>query len=143
MKVLGPFAYTIFPLLSNELLRVASAGLINYYDLISSFSAFREGLIFFNSMSLTTGRLAGLTFTIGIALTVVGVIVALLAVVLSLTLSNRKDAGQTKGGGILLIGPIPIIFGTDRESAKILIMLATALLVVVTALMVFPYLLRK
>jgi uncharacterized protein (TIGR00304 family) len=86
--------------------------------------------------------LTGLTFTIGIALTIVGVIVALLAVV-SLTFSNRQGAGQTKGGGILLIGPIPIIFGTDRESAKILIVLATALLVVVTALMVFPYLLRK
>lgn len=73
----------------------------------------------------------------------VGVIVALLAVVLFLTLLSRKGAGQTKGGGILLIGPIPIIFGTDRESAKILIVLAIALVVVVTVLMIFPYLLRR
>jgi len=94
-------------------------------------------------MTHLTNTLTDLTFTIGMALTIVGVIIALLAVVLSLTLSNRKGAGQTKGGGILLIGPIPIIFGTDRESAKILIVLATALVVVITVLIIFPYLLRR
>jgi len=35
------------------------------------------------------------------------------------------------------------MFGTDRESVKILIALATVLLVVVTVLMIFPYLMRR
>jgi uncharacterized protein (TIGR00304 family) len=87
--------------------------------------------------------LTDLTFTIGMVLTIVGIIVALLAVILSLTLSNREGTGKTKGGGILLIGPIPIIFGTDRESAKILIVLATALVLVIAVLMIFPYFLRR
>jgi len=83
-----------------------------------------------------------LVFTVGMTLTVVGVLVGVLAVVL-LTLSARKGTGQTKAGGILLIGPIPIIFGTDRESAKILVVVATILVVIVTLLMIFPYLVRR
>ena len=123
-------------------MRVASAGLINYYELISSFLTFREGLISFVLMTHLTNKLTDLTFALGVGLTVLGVIVALVAVLL-LALSGRKSVGQTKGGGILLIGPIPIIFGTDRESVKILIALATVLLVVVTVLMIFPYLIRR
>lgn len=37
---------------------------------------------------------------------------------------------EIRGGGIIMIGPIPIVFGTDRESAALLIVLAIILIVV-------------
>lgn len=38
----------------------------------------------------------------------------------------------------MFIGPIPIIFGADRESAKVLVILVIVLMVVVLVFMVLP-----
>jgi len=74
--------------------------------------------------------------TIGFGLVLVGIVLALVAVILLATRS--ADAGRkTRGGGILLIGPIPIIFGTDRESVKILVILAIILIAVVLVASIF------
>ena len=74
--------------------------------------------------------------TIGFGLVLVGIVLALVAVILLATRS--ADAGtKTRGGGILLIGPIPIIFGTDRESVKILVILAIILIAVVLVASIF------
>lgn len=35
---------------------------------------------------------------------------------------------EIRGGGIIMIGPIPIILGTDSKSAQIVIMLAIVLM---------------
>jgi uncharacterized protein (TIGR00304 family) len=80
-------------------------------------------------------------FEIGFGLTVAGILLVLAAVSLVI-LSGKRDANRAKGGGILLIGPIPIIFGTDRESAKFLILLTVALTAIVTVLMILPYWLK-
>lgn len=47
---------------------------------------------------------------------------------------NEKARTAVKGGGVIMIGPIPIIFGTDRHSTETLIILAIIL-------MLFAYLL--
>ena len=60
--------------------------------------------------------------TIGFGLVLIGFVLALIAVILLATRSANAGT-KTRGGGILLIGPIPIIFGTDRESVKILVIL--------------------
>ena len=36
---------------------------------------------------------------------------------------------EVKGGGIIMLGPIPIIFGSDNKSTQTLILLAIALMV--------------
>ena len=41
---------------------------------------------------------------------------------------NEKAGSKVKGGGVILIGPIPIIFGTDRRSAGTVIILAIILM---------------
>jgi uncharacterized protein (TIGR00304 family) len=45
---------------------------------------------------------------------------------------GRKDEPETKSevkaGGVIMIGPIPIIFGSDKESAKTAIILAIILM---------------
>lgn len=80
-------------------------------------------------------------FEIGFGLTVIGVLVALAAVILMIT-SGKKGEGRVRGGGILFIGPIPIIFGSDRESVKVIILLAIALIAIIVILTILPYWLR-
>jgi uncharacterized protein (TIGR00304 family) len=80
-------------------------------------------------------------FEIGFGLTVIGLLVAFAAIVLMIT-SGKKSDSRVRGGGILFIGPIPIIFGSDRESVKVIILLAFALIAMVAVLMILPYWLR-
>ncbi len=73
---------------------------------------------------------------------ILGFILAFVAVVLIALRSST--GGSTRGAGVLLIGPIPIIFGTDGESAKILVALTIVLIAVVLAFMLLPsFLLNK
>lgn len=57
--------------------------------------------------------------------------------VASIASQGKGSGGEVKGGGVVMIGPIPIIFGSDAKWASIAIVLAIALVVlalVVTAL---------
>jgi len=80
-----------------------------------------------------------LTFTVGASLTIIGVILALVAMVMMVARAGR--GGSTKGGGILLIGPFPIIFGNDKQSVKLLVILAIVMMLIMLTL-IFPYLVR-
>jgi len=42
-----------------------------------------------------------------------------------------------RGGGIVMIGPFPIIFGTDTASVKIVIILAIVLILLAFLLLLF------
>ncbi|HKM51194.1 MAG TPA: DUF131 domain-containing protein [Candidatus Bathyarchaeia archaeon] len=76
-----------------------------------------------------------LTLVLGLGLTVIGIILAVL-VMISVTVRSRG----VRGGGILLIGPIPIVFGTDQQSVKLLIVLAIILMLIISSLTIFSYL---
>ncbi len=83
-----------------------------------------------------------LLWNIGFTLALVGFIIALVAVVLIFLKSGAKDGkseSKAKGGGIVIIGPIPIIFGTDKQSVKILLILSIILMILVLIWMVFNY----
>ena len=73
----------------------------------------------------------------GLFLVIAGFILAFVAVIL-LAIKSRGSGGQTRGGGVLLIGPIPIVFGSDRESVRTLMILVIILIVVVLAFMLIP-----
>ena len=45
----------------------------------------------------------------------------------SLLLEGRSAGGEVKGGGVVLLGPIPIIFGSDMKWASVAIALAIVL----------------
>ncbi len=80
-------------------------------------------------------------YSVGIALVVVGVIVIVLALIRASTGSDRE--AKVRGAGVIMIGPIPIIFGTDKKSAKEVILLALALvLVMLIVFAVYYWLLR-
>jgi len=67
---------------------------------------------------------------LGLTLIVLGFIISFLAVLL-IFIRAYQFRGKTRGGGLIMIGPIPIIFGTDKESVKMLILLAAALMILV------------
>lgn len=64
------------------------------------------------------------------------VIIAFLLIIaglIILSLSSKQPGERNvRGGGVLIIGPIPIIFGTDQGVAKGLALLAIILTIVVT-----------
>lgn len=80
-------------------------------------------------------------YLIGTALIVVGIILLIITVAY---MSVRKcKNSQTKAAGIIMIGPIPIVFGTDKKSVKTVMVLALALTVMlVVAMIIYYFLLR-
>ncbi len=80
-------------------------------------------------------------YALGIALIFVGVLIIVIAVILVSVSGGKK--GKVKGGGAIIIGPIPIIFGTDKKSLKTVLLLSLALTVMLVVAMVLYYLLLK
>jgi len=50
---------------------------------------------------------------------------------------EREGRPEVRGGGIVMIGPFPIIFGTDTASVKIVIILAIVLILLAFLLLLF------
>ena len=60
---------------------------------------------------------------LGLALVLVGFGVVAMA------LLSSGGRGEVKGGGVVLVGPIPIVFGSDAKWATVAIVLAIVLVV--------------
>nr|AAU83151.1 hypothetical protein GZ26G2_21 [uncultured archaeon GZfos26G2] len=79
--------------------------------------------------------------TLGLLLVFIGFLV-ILAGVFSMAYQAWKTGAEEKpevrGGGIIMIGPIPIIFGTDVAALKILMILAIVLMVIGAILFFLP-----
>ena len=78
---------------------------------------------------------------VGIVLVVIGIVVIIAAVILA-SWHGAKE-GEAKAAGVIMIGPIPIIFGTDKKAVKEVIVLAIALSTIVLILMILNYWLRR
>jgi uncharacterized protein (TIGR00304 family) len=69
---------------------------------------------------------------VGIGLIVVGFLVVLMSTAMSGRSSEEEERRtEVRGGGIIMIGPIPIIFGSDAKWASAAIVLAIVLIVIV------------
>ena len=77
-----------------------------------------------------------LLFNIGLLIAVGGMALAIVAIFGAIVKSAR-GTGQIRGGGVIMIGPVPIVFGTDKESARMLILLGIVLMI---ALLLFSLL---
>ena len=64
--------------------------------------------------------------TTGVLLVFLGFGIIFIATILSSRTSSEK--GEIKGAGVVMIGPIPIIFGSDAKWTSIAVALAIALL---------------
>jgi len=85
---------------------------------------------------------AGTLYGLGIALVFAGMLVILVAIIL-LFLSSVRGEGKVRGGGAIIIGPFPIIFGTDKESVKTVLLLSLALTILLIIVMVIFYLMLR
>jgi uncharacterized membrane protein len=84
---------------------------------------------------------ARLLYNLGIIIIFLGVIIILVAFVL-LFLSIVKGR-RMKGGGALIIGPFPIVFGSDRESVKAVLWLSITLTLLLFVIFILLYILGR
>ncbi len=80
-------------------------------------------------------------FAVGFALIAVGIIIIVLATILVAMRGGGK--GKVKAAGVVMIGPFPIIFGTDKGSVKTVLLLALTLTVALLIAAVLYYLLMR
>jgi len=81
----------------------------------------------------------GTLCSFGLALIFIGMVVVIIAALL-LSLSKVKGKGETRGGGAIIIGPVPIIFGTDEKSIETILILSlvlTMLILIATVILHF------
>jgi uncharacterized protein (TIGR00304 family) len=76
-------------------------------------------------------------YSLGFFLIATGIIVIVAAIILVLRGSAKK--GRVRGAGIIMIGPIPIIFGTDKKSIKTVLVIALALTIIALIIMILKY----
>lgn len=79
---------------------------------------------------------------IGFGLVIIGIVLAIVAVAI-LAFGSAGSGTNTRGAGVILIGPIPIIFGTDKNSVKAVMVLAIILILAVLAMMFIPSLVPR
>lgn len=71
--------------------------------------------------------------SIGILLIILGITLVIIAAIIFFIIGVRAS-GQVKGGGVILIGPIPIIIGSDKEVIKWAILLTIASMLFILAM---------
>ena len=76
-------------------------------------------------------------FNIGLLLALAGFALAIVAIFVTI-LKSARGTGKVRGGGVVMIGPVPIVFGTDKESARILILLGIVLMIVMLLFSLLP-----
>jgi len=80
-------------------------------------------------------------YDLAFGLIALGIIAIFIAVFLAACRGNGK--GRVRGAGVIMIGPIPIIFGTDKKSVRSVMALALALTVMVLIVMLVYYFLLR
>jgi uncharacterized membrane protein len=66
--------------------------------------------------------------------------IAVLASIVLMVISSAGGEKKVRGGGAVIIGPFPIVFGTDKKSVKVLLVLSIILMVfVLLVTIVFKY----
>ena len=78
-----------------------------------------------------------LLWNVGVALILLGFALAFIAMIWLVLFGAKSGKTRVKGGGAVIIGPIPIVFGTDKESMKIILVLSIVLVVLLLIFMVF------
>ncbi len=80
-------------------------------------------------------------YTLGLGLVVVGIVIVIIAMVILYSRQSKcKTKTETHAAGVIMIGPIPIIFGTDKKAVKQILILALSLVIV---MLVIYYLLWR
>lgn len=87
--------------------------------------------------SLSMPMAPGTLYSIGLSLVFVGIVV-IVVVALLMFVFGSKGKGEITGGGAIIVGPVPIIFGTDKKSLKTILLFSitlTVLLIILIAIL--------
>ncbi|TRO51769.1 DUF131 domain-containing protein [Candidatus Bathyarchaeota archaeon] len=80
-------------------------------------------------------------YALGIVFIFVGILLIVVAIVLfSVSVVGK---GKVKGGGAIIIGSVPIIFGTDKKSLKTVLLFSLAITVAFLVALIVYYLLFR
>jgi len=74
-------------------------------------------------------------FSVGLVLFLAGFLLAIAAIILLAVRSVR--GGGVRGGGVILLGPVPIVFGDERLT-KILVFVAVIIFVIFLIVSIIP-----
>ena len=75
----------------------------------------------------------------GVALILIGFAAVFIAVIWLALSGSKGGKSSVRGGGAVIIGPIPIIFGTDKESVKMILILSIVLVSLLLIFMLFSH----
>jgi uncharacterized protein (TIGR00304 family) len=79
---------------------------------------------------------------LGTDLAFAGMLIMIVAIALIL-LSKSGKTGKARGGGVIIVGPIPIVFGTDKQSLKTILLLSIVLTTLLIVLLITLHFLSK
>ena len=80
-------------------------------------------------------------YLFGLGLVLIGIVIVIMATILLGVLRGRH--GKVKAAGVIVVGPVPIVFGSDKKSVKSLLGLSVVLTaLVITAMLIYYFLLR-
>lgn len=79
-------------------------------------------------MSISVVELSILIFIVAFLIIFVGFLLILLGTLKGVSKSEER---KVEAGGVVIVGPIPIVFGTTTRITKILLILAIALTIIV------------
>ncbi len=81
-------------------------------------------------------------FIVGFALIVLGILLVIAATVLAGT-RGQKGNSKARTAGVVIVGPVPIVFGNDKKMLKSLLVLAVVLTALALAVMLVYYFLLR
>lgn len=82
----------------------------------------------------------GFLYVLGLVLVIFGVLVIVFAV---RRFVSKDGKGSVRGAGVIIVGPVPIVFGTDKKSVRTVLLLSIALTVLLLVAMIVSYLLSR
>ena len=81
-------------------------------------------------------------YSLGFALVFIGALIIILASLL-LFFTNAKKDSKTKGGALVIVGPFPIVFGTDYKSTKTILALSIILTILALIVTIIIYMVSR
>lgn len=80
-------------------------------------------------------------YVLGTLLIVFGILIILIVAVRRSI--QKPGKASVKAGGVIIVGPIPIVFGTDKKMVKTILALSIALTALVLVTLIVSYLLSR
>ncbi len=80
---------------------------------------------------------------LGIIFIIIGFVLLFIYFIYEIFKATKEKKTEVKGGGVVLIGPIPIIFGSSERAVKIAVIGAIILMALAIGLIVFSYILSR